>query len=254
MIDIHAHLAFPDFDKDRENIIAQAKKEGMSAVIVSSARYEEGLEALKLAEKHPGFIFVTLGHHPTEGDHKGKNYNDVIQLIRENADKIVGVGEVGLDYHWEKDAAKREKQKKIFKKFIALAKELKKPLVIHSWDAERDCYEMVKDSDLICVFHCYSGPKDLAEEIIKQKNFYISISTGIMFSKNLRKVAKIMPLDRMLLETDAPFLDPDRERKRNVPWNIKLSAEKIAKERRCSAEEILKVAKENAVRVFGLSL
>ncbi|MFH1172050.1 MAG: TatD family hydrolase, partial [Nanoarchaeota archaeon] len=133
-------------------------------------------------------------------------------------------------------------------------KELKKPLVIHSWDAEKECYETVKGSGLTCVFHCYSGSKDLAEEIIKQKNFYISISTGIMFSKQLRKVAKLVPMNRILLETDAPFLDPDRERKRNVPWNIKLSAEKIAKERKCSSEEILKTTEKNAIRVFGLGL
>ncbi|MBU1135337.1 MAG: TatD family hydrolase, partial [Nanoarchaeota archaeon] len=234
--------------------VRQAKKEGMSAVIVSSARYEEGLEALKLAKKHPGFIFVTLGHHPTEGDHKGKGYNDVIQLIRDNIDSICGIGEVGLDFHHEHDAEKHKKQKKVFQKFINLAKELKKPLVIHSWDAEKECYETVKGSGLTCVFHCYSGSKDLAEEIIKQKNFYISISTGIMFSKQLRKVAKLVPMNRILLETDAPFLDPDRERKRNVPWNIKLSAEKIAKERKCSSEEILKTTEKNAIRVFGLGL
>ncbi|MFH1445550.1 MAG: TatD family hydrolase [Nanoarchaeota archaeon] len=253
MIDIHAHLCFPDFDKDREHVIEQAKGE-MSAVIISSARYDEGVKVLKLAKKHPGFLFVTLGHHPTEGDHKGKNYNDVIQLIRENVDKIVAIGEVGLDYHWEKDEKKREEQKVVFQEFVDLAKELKKPLVIHSWDAERECYEMVKDSGLTCIFHCYSGPKELANEILEHDNFYISISTGVVFSKGLRKIAKQMPLDRMLLETDSPFLDPDRERKHNVPWNIKISTEKIAKERKCSSEEILKTAKNNAVRVFGLKI
>lgn len=247
MIDVHAHLAFPDFDEDRDEVVKRCRQE-LSAVIVSSARYDEGIKALEMREKYPGFIFITLGYHPTEG---GENYQDVINLIRKNKNNIVAVGEVGLDYHWEKGFDKRQLQKKVFGKFIELAKELGKPLVIHSWDAEWDCFEMVENSGLKCVFHCFSGPLELAERII-DAGFYISVSTHVVFSKHHRKLVKSIPMDRIMLETDAPFLDPNKEK--NYPWNIKLSAEKIAKIKSMTTEEVLEKAKENAANFFGLNI
>ncbi len=164
------------------------------------------------------------------------------------------MGEVGLDYHWEKDPEKHEIQKEIFSKFIELAKYLGKPLVIHSWGAERDVYEMVKDSGLKCIFHCFGGKRDLAKEIFS-KGFYISISTMVLFSKNVRKVAKDIPMNRLLLETDSPFLSPDKDKDpRNYPWNIKLAAEKIAELRKIPKEEVLESAKRNAIEVFDLKI
>lgn len=248
MIDTHAHLVFPEFDKDREDIIAEARKK-MTAIIASSARYDESLKVMELCRKHRGFIFASLGYHPVEGTELEKT----IQLIRDSKENIVAVGEVGLDFHWVKDKEKQELQRNVFERFINLAKEIKKPLVIHSWDAERDCYDMVQESGVECIFHCYSGKKDLAEEIIKS-GFFISISTNVMFSKSLRKVARDLPLDRILLETDAPFLDPDRDRKRNVPWNIELSARKIAEIRKISKDIVIKATTENAIKLFGLRL
>jgi TatD DNase family protein len=247
MIDVHAHLAFPDFDGDRDEVLTRCRKE-LSAVIVSSARYDEGLKALGIAKANPGFAFVTLGYHPTDG---GTDYDRVLELIRKNENRIVGVGEVGLDYHWEKDLKKRSEQKTVFQEFINLAKELKKPLVIHSWDAEWDCFDMVKDSGLDCVFHCFSGSEELVQQVV-DAGFYISMSTHVVFSKHHKKLAKVIPLDRMLLETDSPFLDPSH--KKNYPWNIKLSAGKIAEIKGLTKEEVLKAAKENAIRVFGLTL
>lgn len=250
MIDIHAHLCFGDYDKDMEQVIAKCKEE-LAGVIVSSARYEEGLKALSLAGKHPGFLFPTLGFHPTEG---GKNPGRIMELIKANAEKIVGVGEVGLDYHWEKDIAKREIQRERFSEFIELAEKLSKPLVIHSWDAENECFEMVEDSGVKVVFHCFSGKRELAKEIIS-KGFYISISTQVLFSKNVRKVAKDIPLDKLLLETDSPFLSPDKKKDpRNYPWNIKLAAEKVAGIKGISKNEVLERAKENAISVFDLKI
>ncbi len=247
MIDIHAHLAFPDFDVDREEVIGRCREE-LSAVIVSSARYEEGVKALEIGKRHKGFVFVTLGYHPTEG---GENHERVMQLIRENKDRIVGIGEVGLDHHWEKDQKRRDHQKYVFRDFIELAAELKKPLVLHTWDADWDCFDMVKDAGVPVLFHCFSGPKELADQII-DSGFYISVSTHVVFSKHHRKLAKIIPMDRLVLETDSPFLDPNHEK--NYPWNIKLSAGKIAKIKQTTSEKVLAAAKENAIRFFGLEL
>ncbi len=248
MIDIHCHICFPDAYKDVDWVVKKAREEGMAGIIVSSARYDEGIRVLELAVKEKDFIFSTLGYHPTEGtDHEG-----VLKLIKENKDRIVGVGECGLDYHWQKDPGKRGDQKKIFQKFIDLAKETKLPLVIHSWDAEQDCFDMVKDSGARCVFHCYSGSKELAQQIL-DNGFWISMSTHILFSKNHRKIMKVIPLERILLETDAPWLSPNKPEP-NYPWNIKLSAKKIADIKNTTTEEILERAKKNAIDFFSLNI
>jgi TatD DNase family protein len=257
MIDIHAHLCFPEFEKDIGSVVEKCQNE-MTAVIASSARYREGLGVLELSKKYPGFIFPSLGYHPTEGT----NHQGVIELIKKNKDNIVSVGEVGLDYHWEKNEEKREDQKEIFKTFIDLAREVKKPLVIHSWDAEQHCFEMVRESGLKCVFHCFSGSVGLANLIIDE-GFYISVSTQVLFSKLIKKIAKTVPMDRLLLETDSPFLSPFKQNQklkdesgfdpqRNYPWNIKLSAEKIAEVKKLPVEEILESAEKNAKRVFRI--
>ncbi|MHA2067909.1 MAG: TatD family hydrolase [Candidatus Thorarchaeota archaeon] len=257
MIDIHAHLCFPEFGKDIDKVIEYCKKE-MTAVIASSARYKEGLGVLELSKKYPDFIYPSLGYHPTEGT----NHQGVIELIKKNRDNIVSVGEVGLDYHWEKNQKKRDKQKEIFTTFIELAKDMKKPLVIHSWDAEQHCFEMVRESGLTCVFHCFSGSPGLARLIIDE-GFYISVSTQVLFSKLIKRIAKAVPMDKLLLETDSPFLSPFKQNKkladtsgfdpqRNHPWNIKLSAQKIAEIRNLPTEEVLSETERNAKRVFGI--
>lgn len=249
MIDVHAHMCWKSYKKDMDRIMARCRME-LSGVVASSARYLEGLEVLSLAESNPGFIFPSLGYHPTEGT----EFLKTLDLIKENAGRIVSVGEVGLDHHWEKDERKREEQKRRFSEFIRLAHEIKKPLVLHSWDAERECFEMVGDSEEPVVFHCFSGGRDLAKEIVA-RGFYISVSTMVLFSKGVRKIARDTPLESMLLETDSPFLPPDREKDpRNYPWNIKLSAGKIAELKKTTKERVLEAAEENASRVFDLKI
>ncbi len=263
MIDIHAHLCFPDFDKDREKVVSECEKE-MTAVIVGSARHDEGICALKLSESHDK-MFPTLGYHPTEG---GGDPGRIMDLIRQNKEKIVGVGEVGLDYHWEKDPEKRKAQTSVFSDFIQLASKIGKPLVIHSWDAEPQCFELVRDFKHDVIFHCFSGSPELAEEILG-RGFFISFSTQVLFSKNHRKLAKVVPLGQLMLETDSPFLSPYKylkqkgeermlklgfEPQRNYPWNIRFSAAKIGDIKYVDASEVLLKSTENAKRVFGLGL
>ena len=248
MFDIHAHLCFPEFERDREAVVEQSEGR-IRGVLVSSCRLEEGHCVLELTKKHPCFLFASIGFHPTEGDEPEK----IIELIKKSREQITAIGEVGLDYHWEQDQKKREKQKGIFQKFISLAQLLKKPLVIHSWDAEREAFEMVKEGGVEAAFHCFTGEKDLALEIA-DNGFFVSISTNVIFSKKIRKTAQSIPLDRLLLETDSPFLDPDRQRKRNTPDNILLSAQKIAELRKIPVDEVTTAALENAKRLFGLPL
>jgi TatD DNase family protein len=247
MIDIHSHLCYPGAYSNVDEIVESARRE-MSGVIVSSARYDEGLKVLELVDKNPGFVFGTLGYHPTEGT----NREGVLGLIESNRDRICGIGECGLDYHWEKDPGKREEQKAVFQEFIGIARKIKLPLVIHSWDAEEDCFWMVRESGLKCVFHCYSGPVELVRQIL-DNGFMISVSTQVCFSKHHRKLVRIIPLDKIMLETDAPWLSPNRPEP-NYPWNIKMSAGKIAEIKKVPAGEVLEHAKRNAIRFFSLDI
>jgi TatD DNase family protein len=263
MIDIHAHLCFDDFEGVREKVAAECARE-MKAVIVGTARHDEAVCALGLCARH-GNLFPTLGYHPVEG---GPGPERIMELAGKNADRIVGIGEVGLDYHWEKNAAKRKLQKAVFSKFIELAEGLGKPLVIHSWDAEEDCFKMVKDAGIPVIFHCYSGSGELAQRILG-KGFFISFSTQVLFSKAHRKLAKAVPLSQMTLETDAPFLSPYNylrakgregllkegfDPNANYPWNVRFSAEKIAEIKKVAVSEVLERTTSNAVKVFGLEV
>lgn len=248
MIDIHSHLCFPGAYKDKDWVVKKAREEGMTGMVISSARYDESLLVLEMARKEKGFVFPTLGYHPVEGT----NHEGVLDLIEKNREEIVGIGECGLDYHWEKDPGKRKEQGEIFQKFIEMSKKLRLPLVIHSWDAEQDCFEMVRDSGLDCVFHCYSGSRELAEQIL-DSGFWISMSTHILFSKHHRKLMKIIPLEKVLLETDAPWLSPNKPEP-NYPWNIKLSARKIAEIKKVTVERVLETARKNAIDFFSLDI
>ncbi len=251
MIDVHAHLCFPSLLSEQEQIVAAAKHK-IHGVIVSSANLTESKLVLPLVQAHAGFLFASIGHHPIDADRDGSALESTRGFLRAHASEIVAVGEVGLDYHWEQDPAKREAQKATLKSLVDLAAELQKPLVLHSWDAEQDCFNLVKSADVPAViFHCYTGPLELAAEIARA-GFFVSISTNVLFSKQLRKIAKALPLEALLLETDSPFLDPDRERKRNTPENILLSAQKIAQERECSLQEVLRAAEDNAVKALSL--
>ena len=256
MIDVHAHLCFPSLLADQEQIIAQAKQK-IHGVIVSSANWSESQNVLSLVPKHPGFLFASIGFHPIDADRAGEPA-DALELtrdlLREHEKEIVAIGEVGLDFHWNHEEVEHEVQKATLRSFVALAEELQKPLILHSWDAEQECFNLVKSADVPAViFHCYTGPPELAEEIVKA-GFLVSISTNVLFSKKLRKIAKAIPLESLVLETDSPFLDPERERKRNTPENILLSAQKIAEIRGCSAGDVLEAAEHNAVKALKLKL
>lgn len=261
MIDIHAHLCFESFANEKEKVALECMR-SMDAVIVGTARYDECVCALDLCSRHEK-LFPTLGYHPAEG---GSNVDGIMELARKRRKDIVGIGEVGLDYHWVKDEEKRKEQRRIFSDFIALAEELGKPIVIHSWDAEEECFDMVKGTSVPVVFHCYSGSRQLAEKILS-KGFKISMSTHVLFSKDHRKLARDVPLSGMVLETDAPFLSPYNylrskgqehllkagfDPQKNYPWNIEFSAKKIAEIKGVAEEDVIDKTSENAKKIFGM--
>ncbi|MEA2004413.1 MAG: TatD family hydrolase [archaeon] len=249
-MDTHCHLQHNWFDEDRDSVIAEAKKR-MYFIIESGVRPDWNRGAIALSEKHKGFIYATAGLHPMDAQKTGaSDFDKEIEFIRESRYKIVGVGEVGLDYHWEKDEKMQALQRERFSRFISLAGEIKKPLVIHSWDGEVDAVDILsREASGTVVMHCFSGKKD---ELLKALDlgYYISFSTQILASKNHRRLAKYTPLESMLLETDAPYLGPNREK--NMPWNTLLAAEKIAAVKYVGVADVVKVALENARKVFKL--
>lgn len=255
MIDAHCHLEFMDAEK----VVEEAKSRGMTAVVTSIADRQHNTQILGLGEKYSGFVFVCMGLHPAEVEYGEADVLSQIKSIEENKAGIVAVGEVGLDYHHVKSEDKREQTRQIFSRFIDTANKIRKPLVIHSRDAMDDTLDMLKKTEVPVMLHFFSGTKEDMEEAVS-RGYYISFTTITVRNKKLRKLAKLCPLDRMLLETDAPWLDPDPDAPRssdpleltNRPWKIELTAEKIAKEKNASKRDILEATTANARKLFGL--
>lgn len=264
-IDVHCHLQHEQYDKDRAEVISEAKKR-MLFVICSGARPDWNRQALKLSEEHTGFIYATLGLHPMDAEKLSeKDFEAELRFIRESAGRprngmkngvkegtnnVVGIGEIGLDYHWEKDEKKRKVQEERFIRLLKLAKDLKLPAVIHSWDAEPRVLEVLSSQGMKnVVMHCFSGKRPEFEKALSL-GYMVSFSTQVCFSKDSRKFARDVPIDRILIETDSPYLDPAHGR--NVPWNTEIAVRKIAEVRKTSEEEVLSHAVRNAERVFGI--
>ena len=184
--------------------------------------------------------------------------NKLVEFIKTEKDskKIVAIGEIGLDYYWEKDIAKREIQKNVFIRQIEIANELGFPIVIHTREAVMDTLEILKEYQVIKrgVFHCCPLNRELVKEALKL-GYYISFAGPVTFknSKNANEIIELVPLDRMLIETDCPYLSPEPNRgKRNDSRNVRFVAEKIASARQMPVDEIAKITYENACRVFEI--
>ncbi len=250
VIDVHCHLQHEKFSQNRDDVIAQAK-EKMEFLIIAGANPQWNRGAISLSQKHKGFIYAVIGLQPVDAiKHSEKEFFEELEFIRKNAKKIVGIGEIGLDYHWIKDEKEREIQRQRFEKLLSLAEELQLPVVIHSWDAEAEAVRILSKHKLKgVVMHCFSGSKEVMEKALAL-GYYISFSTAIAFSKTAKKLARDCSLERILVETDAPYLDPAKGI--NMPWNTAIVIKKIAEAKKLSEEEVLAKVVENAKRVFGI--
>jgi len=251
LIDTHCHLDFPEFDKDRDEVISRAKDRGIDGIINIGSSLEGSKKSLELSKQYD-FIWATVGLHPHEADRFDQK---VLAYLEEWAkeDKVVAIGEIGLDYF--KNYSKAENQKQLFISLLKLAKDFGKPLVIHSRQAELDTLRILKEvMPQKAVVHCFSGDENFLRECL-DLGFFISFTCNITYRKadNLRKLVKVMPLEKLLLETDAPFLPPEGFRgRRNEPMYVKFLAEEIARVKEISVEEVAKVTTENAKSFFGL--
>ena len=250
MIDIHCHLTYKGLDEIKEKVVEEARK--IMDAIVTCGYPEDAKKALELLEKNKGFIFLTLGLHPIQiVKMTDKEIEQYKEFVIQNKEKIVAVGEIGLDFHWIKEKSKNDRVKRVFIEFLELAKELKLPVVLHLRKAEQDGFEILTDNDVKqAVFHCYSGGLTLGKQIIEE-GYYISVGTNLMRSKNTKKIAKKFPLNRLFTETDAPFLSPFPG-KVNVPQNVQFVLENMSELRKMPVEEIDRVIMKNARELFNI--
>lgn len=253
LIDTHVHLNADQYDEDLQEVIDRALEEGIDRMFVVGFDTNTIERTMKLID-HYDFIYGIIGWHPVDAiDCTEERLQWIEELSRHP--KIIGIGEMGLDYHWDKSP--KDIQKEVFRKQIALAKRVQLPIIIHNREATQDCVDILKEenaSEVGGIMHSFSGSNEIADEILKM-NFYISLGGPVTFknAKQPKEVAQHVPLDRLLVETDAPYLSPHPYRgKRNEPARVKLVAEQIAELRGISYEEVCKATTENAERLFKL--
>ncbi len=251
LVDCHCHLDSEKFSEDREAVIAR-NKERVSFIVNSGVDLRSNAASLELAQEHEGFIHASMGLSPAfAGKMPGKEVGAVLDRIRDHAKDIVAVGEVGLDYHWEPNAKRRERQQEVFKQFIGLARELQKPLVIHCRDADEDVWRIVeKDPPKTVVFHHFSAPEDYVPRLV-DSGFYASMSTIACLSKRHARLIKHLPLEYTLTETDSPYNSPVRG-ERNEPFHVGDLVKLISSIRGLDADHVSDAVHKNAVRVFSV--
>jgi len=251
LIDTHCHLDFPEFNRDREEAIRRAKNEGVGYIINIGSSLTASERALELSGRHD-FIYPTVGVHPHEADKFNERLKTRIEELARK-DKVVAIGETGLDYY--KNYSKAENQKALFTYLVGLAKDLGLPLVIHSRQAKEDTLKILKEAAPIkAVLHCFSGDADFLGRCL-DLGFLVSFTCNITYRKaqNLRDLVKLTPLDRLMLETDAPFLPPEGFRgKRNEPAYVKSVAEEVGRLKGINSEEIARITTDNAKNFFNL--
>lgn len=255
LFDSHAHLDDEKFDEDREEIINEIHNE--IDKFVSAGYSLEGSEAaVKLAQKYD-FIYATCGISPNDIPQTEQELwimlDKIKNLVQQNS-KVVAVGEIGLDYYWNKE--NKEIQKTAFIEQIKLANELNLPIVIHTREAVMDTIEILKQNPVKNkgVFHCCPLNRELVKEALKL-GFYISFAGPVTFknSKNADEIIRLVPNDKMLIETDSPYLSPEPLRgKRNDPRNVKYIAEKLAKVKQLPIEEIAEITYNNTCKIFSI--
>ena len=254
MIDVHAHMNDARFDEDRAAVLEALKQGGIKRLINSGCCLASCKDTLQMAQEND-YIYAAIGIHPQEADELEQGGQEAWAQLKEMLaqPKVVALGEIGLDYYYENSP--REVQKKWFDAQLTLAEELDLPVVIHSRDAMRDTLEILKKHpNNRGIFHCYSGSVESLQEILKM-GWSISLG-GVVTFKNARvakEVAAAVPLDRLMLETDSPYLAPEPNRgKRNCALNLPYVAKMIAELKGITPEEVERITDENAMKMFKM--
>ena len=256
--DSHSHYNDEKFNEDREKIIKDTFESGITKFVCAGYNIPSSLFSLELSKKYE-YIYSICGISPNDipqsEQELWKSIDEIIQIVKEkNSKKLVAIGEIGLDYYWNKENS--DLQKQAFIKQIELANEMKLPIVIHSRDASVDTIDIIRNHRVkkAGIFHCCQLNQELVRQAL-ELGYYISFAGPITFknSKNAPDVVKMLPLDRILIETDSPYLSPEPNRgKKNDCRNVKYVAQKIANIKEISLEEVAKKTYENAMRIFEI--
>ena len=253
LFDTHVHLNAEQFNDDLQEVIDRAIAEGVTNMVVVGFDEITINKAIELAETYE-FIHASVGWHPVDAIDMTPEHLDWLRELASHP-KVVALGEMGLDYYWDKSP--KEVQKEVFRKQIRLAKEVQLPIIIHNRDATADIVEILKEEnagEVGGIMHCFSGSVETALECIEM-NFYISLGGPVTFknAKKPKEVAESIPMESLLVETDCPYLTPHPYRgKRNEPAYVKLVAEEIAALKGLSLEEVAEATADNAKKLFGI--
>lgn len=255
LFDTHAHLDSPKFDSDRDDVISRAQAAGIDTIVNIGFNRETIPSTIALAEKYE-FIYAAVGWHPT--DAIDMNLEEDLAWIEKlcSHPKVVAIGEIGLDYYW--DTSPKEIQHTVFREQIRLARRLNKPIIIHNRDAHEDILRLLREekaSEVGGIMHCFSGSWETAQQCL-DLNFYISFGGPVTYknAKVPKEVLERVPLDRLLLETDAPYLTPHPHRgKRNESAYVRFVAEQAAQIKGVTLEEISKITSKNGRRCLSIT-
>lgn len=253
IFETHAHYDDEAFDKDRDALLCGMRENGIGTIVNVGASLKSTAESIRLAQRYP-FVYAAAGVHPSE---TGELNDGHFAWLKEQCmhEKVVAVGEIGLDYYW--DEPSRDIQKLWFQRQLALAKEVNKPVIIHSRDAAKDTFDIMTSENAAAtggVIHCFSYSPEMALDYVKM-GFYIGIG-GVVTFKNAKKMTEVVeavPLESILLETDSPYLAPQPYRgQRNSSLNLVYVAQKIAEIKGISYDEVVEVTEHNAKKMYRL--
>lgn len=253
LFDSHAHLDDKAFDPDREEVIAALGPAGVGHVLIPGCSVSSSEEALSIARANDGF-YCAAGVHP--GNILSMSYDDIDRISALAADpKCVAIGEIGLDFHYGLPE-ERDTQRYWFYQQLHLAYELGLPVIVHDREAHKECFDAVSRAGVRGVFHCYSSSAEMAMELVKI-GFYCSF-TGVVTYQGARKALlaiEKLPIERILIETDSPYLAPvPLQKQRNDPRNVRAVAEVIARVKKISVEDVIRITAENTARLFRIAL
>ena len=266
MIDTHIHIDEEAYAPDREEVIARQRESGVEAMIVPGVNAASVAPVMEVCRTHPGYCYPALGLHPEDVKDDWETQLAVVEnAIRAHRSELVAVGEIGLDYYWDKTY--KEEQKEVLRRQLLLANELNLPVILHNREATEDCLRILKEIQMVhgtCpngkltgVFHCFNGSRETARQILDM-GFYLGIGGVITFkncklAETLAELNEQMVLDRIVLETDGPYMTPVPHRgQRNESRLMSYVAERLAEVYDCTAEEIITATTNNAKRLFGI--
>lgn len=254
LFDTHAHYDDARFDSDRDDLLQSMLSHGVGLILNPGCDLESSQKAVSYAEQY-NFMYAAVGIHPENIEGIKESDFSELEVLAKAHSKVRAIGEIGLDYYWEKDLQARKRQQEIFHAQMRLAKCLGLPVIIHDREAHLDCLTVVEQHPGVTgVYHCYSGSAEMAKRLLKL-GYYISFTGNITF-KNARKaheVIQMMPLDRIMIETDSPYLTPEPyQGKRNSSIYVRQVAEKIAEVRGMDTEEVIGMTTENGKRFFSI--